>query len=1379
MADPDLLLQKPGGPRVIRESQVQDRNGTWFEINQDAPFTGQVVGFFQNRQKRIESNYLAGRLHGARSEWFENGQEKRVSVFDQGRLHGVETTWFRDGAKAMETQYQAGRRHGVHRLWHASGKLAMETPYVKGEPHGLTRQWHANGKIAREVRWESGRQLAFDTWTAEGVRFGEGTNTVSLLHAKYKLEVHREVAQVQAEFQLEARAANQKFTLFRELIAINDFNASQAGAKLLREGPALVLQLPEAGKVTVNLSFLTKHAGDATRRTLAFGIPPALTSVVDVVLQEADSEVEMPTAVKFDTSSGGNQTLVDAIIGASDRLELAWKPRVKKAREIAATVFTQTASVVAFGNNRVSTHTVINYSISQGELRETKVVLPPGKDWKLMKVDGGKQLRTYQLDTQDGQSVLTALLVNGVTQKFQLTLELERGLPAPPIAMPVLLPRSLAGTVQRETGYIALQSSAELGLSMDQANGLTQVDVQEFARSTKQAVPTNATAFAYNTPSYTLAAQVESIEPEIEAVARHLTHITEEKLRVTTHVEYTIKHVGVFKFELALPEGSFDVEGVRGPGNPQWEEKPIDGTRRLVVTLKQRTSGQYPLRVDLSQSLATLPAQITARGAHPLGVHKLTNLVGVYAEEGVVVVEVADSRSQALNEMSTARLAATAVVVNPPNAPPQQRDGVGDIPGIPANANALAYRHFNETPANTPAWTLEVATRRLEPWVRNAQIVNWMRLGQTRVSGYTRVRYEVERAPVRQFTLLLPNNFNTNHTRFTGAGIRSRESKPTDLGRLYTITLQDKVRPGEIYTLNINWELASWDVVNNGTLVFQGPMTQGKNLPAATQARYTAAGMDLLVEGEEGWLVVSDDPRAQLMLEAGDNLTGLERKNTGDLPEWAAAGSEGARQVWYYFRPGYSLTLNAKMLKDAAVDPAWINQALFRSVVADDGQMMTHMALSVNNNGKQFLGITLPGDNPRVLSVFVNGQARRPTRKEGRILVPLEHSSDIGAFPVEMVYTSEIKFPRDGGRVEIKSPQFDVKLNSAKWRFYLPEDYKYSDYKGTMDFLQRGLQRQPSTALSDWRQNDDRKKQTEKYFNTIDEMERADEEQYSNSLTTGELAGGKLGNTYSQETYAAQERFNTKKALDNIARSQAIVISNLESGKLATANRASGQSFKNLNDLAQQVRGKGTKDENKQLELLLTNQRDLDSRRRTAQVRQEQKAQYEFNLRNSDLAKTPRRNAGNAPNFASQTSRALLNGPGQMGGMVGGGMGGGGGMMGKMGQQGTPVLVTDAETNERQARQVEEIERIQKRVADGTITPLYINLPTHGEPYAFNQPLQTDTGAPMTVSFEVENTRRTNWMTLILWSTLALAVLHLMVNLIRQLALRNPRAAKA
>jgi len=441
LADPDLLLQKPGGPRVIRESQVQDRNGTWFEINQDAPFTGQVVGFFQNRQKRIESNYLAGRLHGARSEWFENGQKQRVSAFDQGRLHGVETTWFRDGAKAMETQYQAGRRHGVHRLWHASGKLAMETPYVKGEPHGLTRQWHANGKIAREVRWESGRQLAFDTWTAEGVRFGEGTNTVSLLHAKYKLAVHREVAQVQAEFQLEARAANQKFTLFRELIAINDFNASQAGAKLLREGPALVLQLPEAGKVTVNLSFLTKHAGDATRRTLAFGIPPALTSVVDVVLQEADSEVEMPTAVKFDTSSGGNQTLVDAIIGASDRLELAWKPRVKKAREIAATVFTQTASVVAFGNNRVSTHTVINYSISQGELRETKVVLPPGKDWKLMKVDGGKQLRTYQLDTQDGQSVLTALLVNGVTQKFQLTLELERGLPAPPIAMPVLLPR--------------------------------------------------------------------------------------------------------------------------------------------------------------------------------------------------------------------------------------------------------------------------------------------------------------------------------------------------------------------------------------------------------------------------------------------------------------------------------------------------------------------------------------------------------------------------------------------------------------------------------------------------------------------------------------------------------------------------------------------------------------------------------------------------------------------------------------------------------------------------------------------------------------------------------------------------------------------------
>ena len=63
--------------------------------------------------------------------------------------------------------------------------------------------------------------------------------------------------------------------------------------------------------------------------------------------------------------------------------------------------------------------------------------------------------------------------------------------------------------------------------------------------------------------------------PEIEATARHLTAISDEQLRVTTHVAYSIKRVGVFQFKLLLPaDAALRVDRVAGPGNPQWSSGP-------------------------------------------------------------------------------------------------------------------------------------------------------------------------------------------------------------------------------------------------------------------------------------------------------------------------------------------------------------------------------------------------------------------------------------------------------------------------------------------------------------------------------------------------------------------------------------------------------------------------------------------------------------------------------------------------------------------------------------------------------------------------------------------------------------------------------------
>ena len=132
---------------------------------------------------------------------------------------------------------------------------------------------------------------------------------------------------------------------------------------------------------------------------------------------------------------------------------------------------------------------------------------------------------------------------------------------------------------------------------------------------------------------------------------------------------------------------------------------------------------------------------------------------------------------------------------------------------------------------------------------------------------------------------------------------------------------------------------------------------------------------------------------------------------------------------------------------------ALVDSARFTSVVADDGQMMTEMSLSVRNNGRQFLEIELPAGRPakRIWSAFVADQPVRPSLRDGKLLLPIESSgADDGAMTVELTYVGTNAFPRDRGSIGFASPKFDVPLKNARWDVYLPPDYDYQDFSGTM-----------------------------------------------------------------------------------------------------------------------------------------------------------------------------------------------------------------------------------------------------------------------------------------------------------------------------------------
>jgi hypothetical protein len=128
-----------------------------------------------------------------------------------------------------------------------------------------------------------------------------------------------------------------------------------------------------------------------------------------------------------------------------------------------------------------------------------------------------------------------------------------------------------------------------------------------------------------------------------------------------------------------------------------------------------------------------------------------------------------------------------------------------------------------------------------------------------------------------------------------------------------------------------------------------------------------------------------------------------------------------------------------------------VDSVRLTTVVADDGQMMTEAVLSVRNNGRQHLEVELPA-GATMWSAFVGGDPVRPSKREGKLLLPLARDVASDApIAIEFTFVGADKFPKHNGKVAFASPKFDVPVKNARWEVYLPPDYDYSRFEGSMN----------------------------------------------------------------------------------------------------------------------------------------------------------------------------------------------------------------------------------------------------------------------------------------------------------------------------------------
>jgi type II secretory pathway pseudopilin PulG len=914
-----------------------------------------------------------------------------------------------------------------------------------------------------------------------GAKQPEGwTPTTSIVSASYTGTVNDRVGLLNATLQFASATPGRIVPLFGGDVAVQQFTVKGGSADLVRDGDGVAAQFNCHGTVTLQVKLLVKIAGDVTKRRLAFGIPPALSSRVAFTLDESGADVDFPTAISFQRILDRDRTRVEAVVGSGDRIELVWTPRVKRAAEVAATVFCRNQSLVTFGGGVVNVRAALDYQITQGELRQARVQLPPGQ--RLLRVEG-KDIRTWEVKSSGSTGILPANpepagetpalpegqvlvvdLLKGISSSWQLTVETEKTLAALPVNEPVAVPHALE--VKRETGLVALQGTEELGLSVESVSGLERVDAEEFTRAGADQPGRLFSVFQFATPDFALRVRAETIQPEIEAVVRNNFRVGAEQVALSAAIDYTIKRTGLFALRVALPDG-YRVEHVVGNNILQYTERsgapgiapaqtssnakqaeavlgapPASGPRILEVTLKDRTSGAYTLGIELTRSFKELPSSLAIAGVYPLDTAKLTGFIAVSPTPGVGVKT-------------------------------ESFDGLTEIPAmslpdsatLAGSGNVLAYKFIAAEPKSAPEWRLRVATEAVAAWVR-AEVVNTFAFNEMLVSGRALVHYDIANAPVKELRVKVPAEFK--NVEISGPNIRSTEllggtsdtspshsnassanggqsgtraARPSDADEVvWRVELQSPMQG--FYTLTVTWDQPR--PANTNAMEIVGVSAEG-------------------VERETGLLAIS----ARAPLQVGElDATDLQRVDTGDFPDWAGEPDRSTALVYHYVRPGYRLTLDVRRFDEAEVLQALVDSAQLTSVMADDGQMMTEMSLSVRNNGRQFLAVGLPA-GAKVWSAFVAGQPVQPSLRDGKILLPIEQSGvDDGAMSVELTYVGTNTFPRTRGTVRFVSPQFDVPLKNARWEIYLPPDYDYRDSGGTMTREAVAAPAAPSASFS-------------------------------------------------------------------------------------------------------------------------------------------------------------------------------------------------------------------------------------------------------------------------------------------------------------------------
>ena len=102
-----MLVAIGGCSKEVPRDQLVERQGIYYEVNSQTPFSGRVVSYHENGQLKAKVNYNKdGEQHGPSEYYHENGQLFSRSNWKNNYIHGLNEYYYENGELESKRCYR-------------------------------------------------------------------------------------------------------------------------------------------------------------------------------------------------------------------------------------------------------------------------------------------------------------------------------------------------------------------------------------------------------------------------------------------------------------------------------------------------------------------------------------------------------------------------------------------------------------------------------------------------------------------------------------------------------------------------------------------------------------------------------------------------------------------------------------------------------------------------------------------------------------------------------------------------------------------------------------------------------------------------------------------------------------------------------------------------------------------------------------------------------------------------------------------------------------------------------------------------------------------------------------------------------------------------